>query len=97
MKNCGILLFLFCFVFVVQGYPNGAPTTQDSCLNLQPLHTDPVTGEQYPNQQEQAPFRIEISTGVYQPCVMPIDCRRAPITGTRLLTHTYYSQSQVSE
>jgi len=57
MNNCGILLFLFCFVFVVQGYPNGAPTTQDSCLNLQPLHTDPVTGEQYPNQQNQAPLQ----------------------------------------
>ncbi|CAG2214232.1 unnamed protein product [Mytilus edulis] len=70
------------FVNLILGYPNGAPRTEDSCLNLQPIHSDPITNQQFPNQQGPAPFRIELSTGVYQPCVMPIDCRRAPITVT---------------
>ncbi|CAC5414907.1 unnamed protein product [Mytilus coruscus] len=70
------------FVNLILGYPNGAPRTEDSCLNLQPIHSDPTTNQQFPNQQGPAPFRIELSTGVYQPCVMPIDCRRAPLTVT---------------
>ena len=79
----GILVLFVVMVSVIHGYPNGAPRTEDSCLNLQPIHTNPITGEQFPNQEGPAPFRIELSTGVYQPCVMPIDCRRAPITGTK--------------
>ncbi|XP_052091697.1 putative ferric-chelate reductase 1 isoform X2 [Mytilus californianus] len=80
-------LLQLCFVYLIfvnliQGYPNGAPRTEDSCLNLQPIHSDPTTNQQFPNQQGPAPFRIELSTGVYQPCVMPIDCRRAPLTVT---------------
>lgn len=85
------------FVNLILGYPNGAPRTEDSCLNLQPIHSDPITNQQFPNQQGPAPFRIELSTGVYQPCVMPIDCRRAPITGTVRYYETVSLRKAISQ
>lgn len=85
------------FVNLILGYPNGAPRTEDSCLNLQPIHSDPTTNQQFPNQQGPAPFRIELSTGVYLPCVMPIDCRRAPITGTVRYYETVSLKNPISQ
>lgn len=76
---------LLCSKFSVLSYPQGAPVRTESCINLQPIHMDPVTNQQVPNQQGTTrPYRILVSQQQYQSCTSNQQCGLQPLQGSPL-------------
>ncbi|XP_062579551.1 ferric-chelate reductase 1-like [Saccostrea cucullata] len=74
-----ILGALFC-KYSVFCYPQGAPIRTESCINLQPIHVDPLTKQQVQNQQGNTkPYRILVSQQQYQSCTTVQQCGLQPL------------------
>nr|XP_011432704.2 probable cell wall protein ARB_06477 isoform X3 [Crassostrea gigas] len=71
---------VLCCKFSVLSYPQGAPVRTESCINLQPIHMDPLTNQQVPNQQGTTrPYRILVSQQQYQTCTSNQQCGLQPL------------------
>ncbi|XP_052683890.1 hepatitis A virus cellular receptor 1-like isoform X3 [Crassostrea angulata] len=71
---------VLCCKFSVLSYPQGAPVRTESCINLQPIHMDPLTSQQVPNQQGTTrPYRILVSQQQYQTCTSNQQCGLQPL------------------
>lgn len=76
---------VLCCKFSVLSYPQGAPVRTESCINLQPIHMDPLTNQQVPNQQGTTrPYRILVSQQQYQTCTSNQQCGLQPLQGSLL-------------
>lgn len=76
---------VLCSKFSVLSYPQGAPVRTESCINLQPIHMDPMTNQQVPNQQGTTrPYRILVSQQQYQTCTSNQQCGLQPLQGSPL-------------
>eukprot|EP00105_Crassostrea_gigas_P015643 XP_011432706.1 PREDICTED: ferric-chelate reductase 1 isoform X5 [Crassostrea gigas] len=71
---------VLCCKISVLSYPQGAPVRTESCINLQPIHMDPLTNQQVPNQQGTTrPYRILVSQQQYQTCTSNQQCGLQPL------------------
>lgn len=77
-----VIFFVLCYEYSVLAYPQGAPVRTESCVNLQPVHVDPLTNQQVRNQQGQTrPYRILVSQQQYQACTSTQQCGLQPLQG----------------
>ncbi|XP_056007076.1 protein let-653-like isoform X1 [Ostrea edulis] len=75
-----VIFFVLCYEYSVLAYPQGAPVRTESCVNLQPVHVDPLTNQQVRNQQGQTrPYRILVSQQQYQACTSTQQCGLQPL------------------
>lgn len=93
---------VLCCKFSVLSYPQGAPVRTESCINLQPIHMDPLTNQQVPNQQGTTrPYRILVSQQQYQTCTSNQQCGLQPLQGslinsvpvTAVIIHFFVSET----
>ena len=85
MSRFCVYLVVFCAMccrFSVLSYPQGAPVRAESCVNLQPVHTDPLSNQPVQNQKGTTkPYRILVSQQQYQTCTTTQQCGLQPLQG----------------
>nr|XP_022308284.1 ATP-dependent helicase fft2-like [Crassostrea virginica] len=83
MSRFYVNLVVFCAMccrFSVLSYPQGAPVRTESCVNLQPVHTDPLSNQPVQNQKGTTkPYRILVSQQQYQTCTTTQQCGLQPL------------------
>nr|XP_022304557.1 integumentary mucin C.1-like isoform X2 [Crassostrea virginica] len=83
MSRFCVYLVVFCAMccrFSVLSYPQGAPVRTESCVNLQPVHTDPLSNQPVQNQKGTTkPYRILVSQQQYQTCTTTQQCGLQPL------------------
>ncbi|KAK3108832.1 hypothetical protein FSP39_016847 [Pinctada imbricata] len=80
--SCYGALILSCLLVVSFAYPQGAPVRQESCVNLQPIHIDPLNQQQVQNQNsENPPYVVTVNKNRYTSCTTqtPQLCRQPVI------------------